>query len=414
MNLTRRALLTGAAAIAGGTALAAPRGFRNVLSVGMGAEQVLAKGIVFTDGQHRADSVEGLQRLFAAHGGTEVYARIGTSRTGRLGEVETSLARAVQRARLARSLGLALDPEIGLWRIYGGLPDFTEYPELKLSRPWTELTVAQMVPIVRDFGALVATDVLATGVRVNCWHLSGDERGIGGVTLPRLGPFGRETPYQPPDAIDPEIGRLDVEAFERRPLNDRIAWYERNLWPHSARLWAALADGIRSVDRKARFTTHTGSGPRPSYEPRLITAFFRALERDGYRVDEPGVCFFPSNAAWPEDRMRAFQASIAEAHADLRRPVFIAEHAYPVRPMSIGQDWGRATPGYPLSGDGQARLTHDLVAWGARAGALSGIRQWSPEACDGGWAPMCLFDLDRKTAVARTSLDAVRQGLAGG
>jgi hypothetical protein len=79
--------------------------------------------------------------------------------------------------------------------------------------------------------------------------------------------------------------------------------------------------------------------------------------------------------------------------------------------MSIGEDWGHATPGYPLSADGQARLTADLVAWGARTGALAGVRQWSPESCDGGWAPMSLFDLAGKTASARPSLDAVRRGL---
>lgn len=412
MRSTRRAVLAGAAALAAAPARAAPRPFRNALSVGMGAEAVLAKGIVFTDGVRTAGGVEALQRLFAAHGATEVYCRIGTSRTGALGERETSLARALERARLARSLGLALDPEIGLWRVYGGLPDFTEYPQLKPPRPWTQLSVSEMAPIVRDFGAIVAGELLATGVRVNCWHLSGDERGVGGLTLPRLGPFGRETPYQAPDGVDPAIGRLDVEAFERLPEIERVRWYEQRLWPHAARLWAALADGIRSVDRQARFTTHTGSGPRPSYEPKLIAGFFRALDRGGYRVDEPGVCFFPSNAAEPEDRMRAFQVSLDEAHGALRRPFFIAEHAYPVRPMSIGEDWGRATPGYPLSADGQARLTRDLVAWGARTGRLAGVRQWSPEACDGGWAPMSLFDLQGKTAMARPSLDAVRDGLA--
>lgn len=413
MSATRRAVLAGAtAALAALRAEAAAAGFRNVLSVGINAEQTLAKGVAFTDGVRVARDLEGLQRLFIAHGASEVYARIGTNRTAAGGPVETSLARGVERARLARRLGLALDPEIGLWLVYGGLPDFSEYPEIAPPAPWDRLKIEQMVPILRRFGGIVARELLSTGVRVNVWHLSGDERGIGGVTLPRLGPFGRETPYRAPNGVDPEIGRVVVAAFEARPEHERIAWCEQHLWPHTARLWAALADGIRSVDRTARFTTHVGSGSRPAYEPSLIVAFFRALARGGYRVDQPGVCFFPSNAAEPADRMAAFQAAIATAHAALARPFFLAEHAYPVSAFSIGEDWGHATPGYPLSLDGQARLTRELVAWGARTGCIAGVRQWSPESCDGAWAPMCLFDLAGRNAVARPSLMAVRQGLA--
>jgi hypothetical protein len=403
---TRREVLAGAAA----SVVVPPATFRNVLSIGLGAEQTLAKSVVFTDGVRTARSLRDLQRLFAAHGSTEVYARIGTSRV--LGERETSLARALERARLAKSLGLALDVEIGLWRTYGDLPDFAEYPQLTPPRPWNTMTVAEMVPIVRDFGALVASEILATRVTVNVWHLSGDERGIGGVTMPRLGPFGRETPYRPPDAIDPEIGRVDVAAFERLPEGDRAAWYERHLWPHTGRLWAALAAGVRSVQRGAHFTTHTGSGQRPAYEPALMIRFFQALADAGYEVDQPGACFFPSNAAEPADRMAAFKSTLEEACATLKRPFFIAEHAYPVRPFSIGEDWGHATPGYPLSPQGQAALTRDLVRWGSANGRIAGVRQWAPEACDGGWAPMSLFDLAGQTAAARPALDAVRQGLA--
>jgi hypothetical protein len=412
MRLTRRALLATGAAAAALPARAAPRPFRNVLSVGINAETTLAKGVAFTDGVRTAGDLEGLQRLFAAHGSSEVYARIGTNRTAAGGPVETSLERGVERARLAAKLGLALDPEIGLWIVYGGLPDFREHRGLSVPGPWDTLSVEQMVPVVRGYGAIVAREILSTGVRVNAWHLSGDERGVGGLTMPPLGPFGHESPYRAPNGVDAEIGRVDVAAFEAQPEAQRIAWYERHLWPHTARVWAALASGIRSVDRRARFTTHVGSGQRPAYEPRLITAFFRALEQGGYRVDQPGACFFPSNTAEPVDRMAAFKASIGEAHAALGRPFFVAEHAYPVRPFSIGEDWGHAVPGYPLSNHGQARLTRDLVAWGARTGALAGVRQWAPESCDSGWAPMCLFDLDGTTARARPSLDAVRRGLA--
>jgi hypothetical protein len=231
--------------------------------------------------------------------------------------------------------------------------------------------------------------------------------------MPRLGLFGRETPYWPPNGVNPEIGRVDVAAFERLSEAERTAWYAKHLWPHTGRLWAALADGVRSVDRAARFTTHTGSGPRAAYEPILMKGFFTALDEAGYRVDEPGACFFPSNAAEPADRMATFQAAIGDAHVALGRRFFIAEHAYPVSPISVGERWDNPTSGYPISPEGQAALTRDLVAWGARTGALSGVRTWSPDAVGGGWGPMCLFELKGAIAVARPGLDAVRTGLAG-
>jgi hypothetical protein len=386
--------------------------FRNTLSVGTGVERILERGVVFSDGLRVATTVEDLQRLYLAHGSNEVYARIGTRTT-----TGNSLEQGLARARLAKAVDLPLSPEIGLWDTYGGMPNFEDWPEIHVSKPWESMTVAEMIPIVRDFGTLVARRLLATGVRVSSWNLSGDEHGIGGMTIPFAGPFVRRSTYKAPNGVDPAIGAIDPHAFEALPVQERISWYSTHLWPHTGRVLSGLAEGIRAVHPGARFSTHIGSSPSPAYLPKLITAFFEANDAAGYRVDDLGICFFPSSSETPEDRFAAFKSSITEACSALGRPMYIAEYAYPVAPVRLGSaetepaDWGYPTSRYPLSARSQADITRELVAWGARSGHISGIRQWAPDMVEGAWAPLSLFDLNGRRAVARPALNAVAEGL---
>lgn len=415
---TRRMVLAGlGTAGLAGRAMGAPArpAFRNTLSLGLNAERALENGIRFTDGKRTATDVEGLQRLFVAHGATEIYARIGTSRTAKLGALANSLERGLERARLARKLGLALNPELGLWIAYGGVADFSEWPDLGVAKPWTAMTLKERVPVARGFAAGVARALLATGVGIDSWHLSGDERGIGGLTLPPWGPFGGRN-YVAPDVIDPAIGRIDAARFEVSLVAERIAFCRAHLWPAMGRLLAAMAEGVRSVDRAARFSLHVGSGSTVSYQPELVIAFFRAMAEAGFAVDQPAICFFPANAGTPADRVAGFKDTVVAVRKALGKPLYIAEAGYPVGPVIMGGaanpfDWGQATPGYPLGADGQARIIRDIVRWGMRSGSLSGIRQWGPDDVTGGWAPLSLFDLDGTLARARPALGAVAAGL---
>jgi arabinogalactan endo-1,4-beta-galactosidase len=162
--------------------------FRVALSVSPFAEIVLGTGMVYSDGKITAKSIEELQRLFVAHGATEVYARIATSRDKTTGFGDHSLNRGLMRARLAKSLGLPFNPELGLFKFYGDVrcqpsPDFSEYPELKVPGVWTSLTLEQMLPILRSYGALVAKTILDTGVKVNVWDLGNEvDFGVAGVS----------------------------------------------------------------------------------------------------------------------------------------------------------------------------------------------------------------------------------------
>src|SRR3989440_4850444 len=176
---SRRAFLGGAAAL--GTAAALPewpaaasarargdhRGFRVSLSVSPVTEAVLAS-LSLTDGRRTAGTVRDVQRLFRRHGATEVFVRVATRENARVRDAEYGFARAIERARLAACLGMPLNPELGLWAVYCDItrqpsPDFTDYPAIRLPAPWLPLTLAQMEGALRQYGALVARQVLSTG-----------------------------------------------------------------------------------------------------------------------------------------------------------------------------------------------------------------------------------------------------------
>src|ERR1700691_6095736 len=98
----------------------AAKDFRISLSVSPFAESLFRNGIAFTDGKVTAKNPEELQRLFADHGGNEVYARIATMQKYTVGSGDHSMDRAMERARIAKSLSLPFNPELGLFNIYGG------------------------------------------------------------------------------------------------------------------------------------------------------------------------------------------------------------------------------------------------------------------------------------------------------
>jgi len=75
----------------------------------------------------------------------------------------------------------------------------------------------------------------------------------------------------------------------------RIAWLEAHLWPHEARMIAAVADGVRSVDPHARFSTHL-SGITSVISTQAV-AFYKAMERGGFQADKLGVSYYPTFSA---------------------------------------------------------------------------------------------------------------------
>jgi hypothetical protein len=111
--------------------------------------------------------------------------------------------------------------------------------------------------------------------------------------------------------------------------------------------------------------------------------------------------------------LQVFQDTVTKVRHELQRPIFIAEFAYPAGTVREGMfaSWNHALDNYPLNDEGQAKLLHDLVAWGVNAG-VSGIRPWAPEVTVTGWEPFSLFSRHDKTISNRPGLGAIAAGVA--
>ncbi|MFB9318278.1 glycosyl hydrolase 53 family protein [Cryptosporangium minutisporangium] len=368
----------------------------------------------FTDGRRVARTVDQMQQLFVAHGSTEVFARIATRRSAASGDAEHGFARGLERARLARRLRLPFNPELGLWAVYGDIayqpePDFRDYPGLGPAAPWTSLTIDQMLPVLRRYGAVVATQVLSTGATVNVWDLGNEiEFGMAGVAIRGAVTEADGWTYAPPNAVDPAIGQMDFGALLAMTEPDRIAWLRAHLWPHLGRMLAATAAGIRSVHRTAKFSAHTSTIAAGS--PTLSSAFWSAMRTAGFLPDELGTSFYPTSYDYG-DRMATFKTLATTLRTTFGKPVFVAESGYPSATMSPPYAWNSPLPGYPISPQGEANFFRDLVAWGAGSGPLSGVRPWAPDYCVGGWQPMSFFTVSGATATAEPVLDAITAGL---
>jgi len=391
--------------------------FRVSLSVSPFTEIVLDSGIVFSDGAVTATTVDGVQRLFVSHGANEVYARIATTQKYRRGFGDHSMDRGLERARTAAALHLPFNPELGLFNIYGDIrcqpaPDFSDYPTVKLPGDWASLTLDRMEVALRAYGAVASRQIVATGVQVDVWDLGNEiEFGVAGVAVRPVPGSCRDTAgghdwYKPPDAVDPAIGKMTFQALMQMPEVRRIAWLAEHIWPYEARMLAAVAGGIRTVDPKARFSTHVSG--IASTQPKFVVAFFKAMKQGGFSADELGVSYYPTSSAFPKDRLQAFKEMAKAAQRELGRPVFIAEFGYPAATMDGVFKWNDTVAGYPQTPIGQASFLRDLVAWGKREKVISGIRPWAPELALPGWAPMSLFERDGTVLKPRPALDALK------
>ena len=397
--------------------------FRVAISVSPFVEELFKNPIVYTDGTIAAKNPEELQKLFVAHGATEVYARIATTQHYSVGSGDHSMDRGLERARMAAALNLPFNPELGLFNIYGDVrcqpaPDFTDYPEIHLPGAWNTLTLAQMVPALRAYGAAAAKQILETGAKVRLWDVGNEtEFGFAGVAIQPMPGACNDTAggtnwYKPPDAIDAAIGKMTAQKLLRMSTDERLAWLRTHLWPHEAKMFTAVADGIRSVHPQARFSTHVSV--ESSMIPAQTVAFFAAMREGGFDAAECGASFYPTSSNSPSDRMQAIKDTATAVQRELQRPLFIAEYGYPAAEMTIVFKWNEAAKGYPISPVGQHDFLRDLTAWGAQTRAISGIRPWAPDLAAPGWGPMSFFTHTQgqgRILSARPALDAIAEGL---
>jgi len=386
--------------------------FRIALSISPFSKTVLAAGVQFTDGTTTATTLTDLERLYVAHGANELYVRVATEQANPAGSAsDHSLANAVATAALARSLGLPLDPELGLWADYGDItcqppPDFSGYPGITVPGPWNTLTIDQMVPVLRAYGAYMAHTFLDAGTHVSIWDLGNEiDFGTAGVS-----PKGTCAAWVAPDGVDPAIGMTSVADLLTMTEADRESWLGTHIWPREAKLLAAVADGVRSVDPNARFATHV-SGVS-AQNAALGVAFYRAMDAGGFHADEIGFSWYPSSTA-AAGRVAAFRATMDAVRATFARPIFIAELAYPAGPIGGGayDSWVNALPPYPVSPAGQAQFLTDLSSYAVASG-ISGIRYWAPDVVVPGWGGLAIFSISGATATANPAIDAIVHGIA--
>jgi len=359
--------------------------------------------------------VREVQRMFDRHGSTEMYVRVATRTHARDVDAEHGLARALERARLAAATGRPLNPELGLWAVYGDIafqpgPDFTDYPSIRLRAPWEQLTLEEMCDALQAYGALVARQILGTGVKVPIWDLGNEiEFGLAGVAVRSFTTSHGDWTYTAPDGVDPEIGRVSAFDLFAMTNENRIAWLQTHLWPAVGRMLAAVASGVRTVDPNARFSTHTST--TALLLPGVPQAFWESMRAAGFEADELGASYYPTSSAFG-NTVESIQGVSADLHERFGKPVFLSETSYPSGRMELPFAWNDAVAGYPISPEGQHTFVRDLARWGVQSGHLSGIRLWAPDYCTGGWQPMSCFSMPVDgVATAKPVLDAVDDGV---
>ncbi|WP_372631140.1 glycosyl hydrolase 53 family protein [Cohnella sp.] len=372
---------------------------RIALALGQGAKSAFEEGYVFQRGATTATDLKELQKLYNDAGATEMFVRINTKRYNdgdlsvdpahaELHSLESGLA----MCRIAAEVHMPINPEIMVAYTYMDsfsqqAPDFKDYPELnKPDKPWSEYSLAEMKSVLKQYGQLVAKELKMAGCKVDYWNLGNEANfGFAGVSV------GLKT------AVNPILETTTLWDMFVLP-SFGAEWLKDNVWNYNGQLMAALAEGIRKVDRNAKFSTHVTTTVADTTS---ITTYFRTLAQNGFKVDQAGISFYPTSMSHVPDPLGTVKGMINAVRQELRVPVFIAEYAYPSHPIDSGpyQDWDTPPTGYVISEADQARFTADLLAWGRQNG-VSGIRPWAPDLITGEWSAMSLFNADETTKIA--------------
>ena len=165
----------------------------------------------------------------------------------------------------------------------------------------------------------------------------------------------------------------------------------RGLWPRSARIIRASQAGVREADPEAKFMLHIAHW----WDAEFCEAFFRFMLDQGVQLDFAGLSYFPSSNIGGSLEMDQFGDTVSRLAAAIRRPVIVAETAYPSTRDFKGQfsRWKYEVLGYPLTPDGQRRWVADFLAFCDSHPDISAVYYWSPEWYgEGMWKAFAFFD----------------------
>ena len=387
--------------------------FRMALSVSpFSSKSIDKENYTYEYKDKQITSVEELEQLYIEKGATEMYVRIATKRKTTDqdmtdGKIDTNanvhtFDQAIKLCEIAAKLNIPINPEVMCAYTYMDMekqqaPRFEEYPEiykLQNGKDWTELSLEEIIVVLRAYGKFLATEILKTNCTVNNWNLGNEANfGFAGVS------FGLKT------AVNKKLeGVTDFMRYIYPVFN--IGWLENNIWKYNAKEFAAVKEGILEayedlgIDSKnVKFSTHIAT---VVMTPSACARYFKCLKKNGYAVDTAGISFYPSAPSMYIDSMILFKKTVKEINKQCDLPVFIAEFSYPSGEMSGDfAGWNKEVKGYPHTEEGQASMYRDVVNWGKSHGVI-GIRYWAPDYED--WGTMGLFKFKDKHGTPKKAL----------
>ena len=357
-------------------------------------------------------TVEELEQLYIEKGATEMYVRIATKRHVTEeditdGEPDSNanvhtFDQAIELCKIAAKLNIPINPEVMCAYTYMDMekqqaPKFHEYPEiykLQNGKDWTELSLDEMIIVLKAYGKFLATEILNTGCTVNNWNLGNEANfGFAGVS------FGLKT------AVNKNLkGKSDFMRYVLPLMNK--GWLENNIWKYNAKQFAAVKEGILDAYKElginstnVKFSTHIAT---VVMTPGASAAYFKCLKKNGYAVDTAGISFYPSAPSMYIDSMVLYKKTVKEINNKCKLLVFIGEFSYPSGKMSGDfAGWNKKVKGYPHSEEGQASIYKDVVKWGKSHGVI-GIRYWAADYEN--WGSMGLFKFENKHGKPKKAL----------
>ena len=385
--------------------------FRFALSLSPFSSKSFKEGYTYEYNNKQINNMTDLEKLYIEKGATEMYVRIATKRSITPdditdGEIDTNanvhtFDQAIELCKIAKELNIPINPEVMLAFTYMDMekqqaPRFNEYPEiykLQNGKEWEELSLEEIIIVLKAYGKFLAKEILKIGCTVNNWNLGNEANfGFAGVSL------GLKT------AVNKKLEK--VSGFMRYilPLFNP-SWLENNIWKYNAKKFSAVKEGILSaykdlnIDSNVKFSTHIAT---VVMTPGTCARYFNCLKKHGYNVDTAGISFYPSAPSMYIDSMVLFKKTVKEINNRCKVPVFIAEFSYPSGKMSGPfAGWNKNVKGYSHSEEGQASIFKDVLNWGKNHGVI-GIRYWAADYED--WGSMGLFKFENKHGKPKKAL----------
>ena len=385
--------------------------FRFALSLSPFSSKSFKEGYTYEYNNKQINNMTDLEKLYIEKGATEMYVRIATKRSITPdditdGEIDTNanvhtFDQAIELCKITKELNIPINPEVMLAFTYMDMvkqqaPRFNEYPEiykLQNGKEWEELSLEEIIIVLKAYGKFLAKEILKTGCTVNNWNLGNEANfGFAGVSL------GLKT------AVNKKLEK--VSGFMRYILSlFNPGWLENNNWKYNAKMFSAVKEGILSaykdlnIDSNVKFSTHIAT---VVMTPGTCARYFNCLKKHGYNVDTAGISFYPSAPSMYIDSMVLFKKTVKEINNRCKVPVFIAEFSYPSGKMSGPfAGWNKNVKGYSHSEEGQASIFKDVLNWGKNHGVI-GIRYWAADYED--WGSMGLFKFENKHGKPKKAL----------